>query len=218
MKSDQNLQNSPFEHNAGSEENVALIQWSLLQKQDSAAFECLYKTYARLLHNYGYRLITDKELVKDTVQDLFVQLWNNAPKLPAVTSVKAYLIVALRRELLRRITRQRQFVHQETELSEESVEEHLIEEQTGEMISEGLSKFIQKLPTRQREIIFLKYYSGLSTEEIASAMDLTSGSVYKLVYKALDSLKELTSDWKTLWISLLITLQFLLLKSDIGQF
>ena len=218
MESDQNLQNPPYEHNAGSDDNAALAQWSLLQKQDSVAFECIYKTYARLLHNYGYRLVADKELVKDTVQDLFVQLWNNASKLPAVTSVKAYLIVALRRELLRRITRQRQFVHQETELSEESAEEQLIEEQTGEMISDGLSKFIQKLPTRQREIIFLKYYSGLSTEEIASAMDLTSGSVYKLVYKALDSLKALTSDWKTLWIFLLITLQFLLLESDIGQF
>ncbi|MCF2487705.1 RNA polymerase sigma factor [Dyadobacter sp. CY347] len=218
MESDQNLQNPPYEHNAGSDDNAALAQWSLLQKQDSTAFECIYKTYARLLHNYGYRLVADKELVKDTVQDLFVQLWKNAANLPAVTSVKAYLIVALRRELLRRITRQRQFVHQETELSEESAEQQLIEEQTGEMISDGLSKFIQKLPTRQREIIFLKYYSGLSTEEIAAAMDLTSGSVYKLVYKALESLKELTSDWKTLWTFLLVTLQFLLLETDIGQF
>ena len=218
MESDQNLQNPPYEHNAGSDDNAALAQWVLLQNQDSVAFECLYKTYARLLHNYGYRLVADKELVKDTVQDLFVQLWNNASKLPAVTSVKAYLIVALRRELLRRITRQRKFVNQEAELAEASAEDQLIEAQAGEMISDGLSKFIEKLPTRQREIIFLKYYSGLSTEEIASAMDLTSGSVYKLVYKALDSLKALTSDWKTLWILMLIALQFLLLESDIGQF
>ncbi|MCF2495067.1 RNA polymerase sigma factor [Dyadobacter chenhuakuii] len=218
MESDQNLQNPPYEHNAGSDENAALTQWALLQKQDATAFECIYKTYARLLHNYGYRLVADKELVKDTVQDLFVQLWNNAPTLPAVASVKAYLIVALRRELLRRITRQRKFVNQEAELAEASAEDQLIEAQAGEMISDGLSKFIEKLPTRQREIIFLKYYSGLSTEEIAAAMDLTSGSVYKLVYKALDSLKALTSDWKTLWIFLLIALQFLLLESDIGQF
>nr|WP_295924085.1 sigma-70 family RNA polymerase sigma factor [uncultured Dyadobacter sp.] len=217
MKTDQNLQNAPDGNHASSDETMALGCWSRLQQKDETALEWLYKTYARMLHNYGYRLVADKELVKDAVQDLFVQIWHQADRLPAVTSVKAYMIVALRRELLRRITRQRQFVTQETELPDASFEDQLIEIQTGEMISEGLSAFIQKLPTRQREIIFLKYYSGLSTEEIAAAMELTSGSVYKLIYKALASLKDLTSDWKALWTIVLLALHLLLLKSDIGE-
>ncbi|SDH50434.1 RNA polymerase sigma factor, sigma-70 family [Dyadobacter soli] len=216
MRTDQDLQTPSGENHASSDEKQALLYWSLLRENQHHALEWLYKTYARTLHNYGYRIVTDKELVKDTVQDLFVQIWANAGKLPAVSSVKAYLLVALRRELLRRITRQRQFVHQDIELADESFEDQIIELQKGEIISEGLSDFIQKLPTRQREIIFLKYYSGLSTEEIAAAMELTSGSVYKLIYKALASLKELTSDWKAIWTILLIAM--LLLEPDIRQF
>ncbi len=46
----------------------------------------------------------DKELVRDVVQDLFVQVWANQSLLPDVQSAKAYLMVAVRRQLLRRTT------------------------------------------------------------------------------------------------------------------
>lgn len=185
-------------------------QWLLLKEKDEHALACLYETYGKLLHNYGYRLVADKELVKDTVQDIFVQLWNTAEKLPAVSSPKAYLIVAVRRELLKRITRQRQFSDQVIESPESSVEEQYIEVQTNEMISEGLANFVQKLPSRQREIIFLKYYSALSTEQIAIIMELTPASVYKLAYKAIDNLKQLCAGWKSVWIIFLISISDLL--------
>ncbi|MVM31406.1 sigma-70 family RNA polymerase sigma factor [Spirosoma sp. HMF4905] len=180
-------------------------QWGLLQKKNASALAWFYQQYGRMLHNYGYRLVPDKELVKDTIQDLFVQLWNNSTKLPAVTSVKAYLIVALRRELLRRITRQRQFTDVVIDAAELSAEEQLILSQTDDQISEGLAHFVSQLPSRQREIIFLKYYSALSTEEIASVMELTSPSVYKLIYKALNNLKQLCAGWEAIWVVICLT-------------
>ncbi|QMW04826.1 RNA polymerase sigma factor [Spirosoma foliorum] len=175
-------------------------QWLLLQRSNAEALSCFYQRYGKMLHNYGYRLVPDKELVKDTVQDLFVQVWDSAAKLPTVTSPKAYFIVALRRELIRRITKQRQFSDATPdEDSELSVEEQLIATQTDDSITESLARFINQLPPRQREIIFLKYYSSLSTEEIAEVMQLTSPSVYKLLYKALNNLRQLCSGWEAVW-------------------
>ena len=191
-------------------ENTDRKNWLLLKEQDEKALARLYETYGKLLHNYGFRLVGDKELVKDTVQDIFVQLWNTANKLPDVNSPKAYLLVAVRRELLKRITRQRQFSDQFVENPESSVEEQFIEAQTNEMISEGLAGFVEKLPSRQREIIFLKYYSALSTEQIATIMELTPASVYKLAYKAIDNLKQLCAGWKSVWIIFLVTISGLL--------
>ena len=193
-----------------SPENTEQKQWLLLKEKDEHALAWLYETYGKFLHHYGYRLVADKELVKDTVQDLFVQLWNTAEKLPAVNSPKAYLLVAVRRELLKRITRQRQFSDQVIEHPECSVEEQFIEVQTHEMISKGLADFVEKLPSRQREIIFLKYYSALSTEQIATIMELTPASVYKLAYKAIDNLKQLCAGWKSVWIIFLVTISGLL--------
>lgn len=183
-------------------------QWDQLRQQHANSLAWFYEQYGRMLHNYGYRLIEDRELVKDTVQDLFVQLWNNAPKLPAITSAKAYLLVAMRREILRRITQQRQFTEltNNEDEADPSIEVQIIDKQQNEQITKNLLHVVNQLPARQREIIFLKYYSALSTEEIAAVMELTTPSVYKLIYKALDRLKQLCSGWgETIWAFIILT-------------
>ncbi|NEU70112.1 sigma-70 family RNA polymerase sigma factor [Spirosoma agri] len=175
-------------------------QWAALQEGSADALSWFYQRYGKMLLNYGYRLAPDKELVKDTVQDLFVQVWGKATKLPAITSPKAYFIVALRRELIRRITKQRQFSDATPDEDKElSAEEQLIATQTDDSITDRLARFINQLPPRQREIIFLKYYSSLATDEIADVMELTSPSVYKLLYKALDNLRQLCAGWEAVW-------------------
>ncbi|GAB4016896.1 RNA polymerase sigma factor [Spirosoma koreense] len=183
-------------------------QWDQLRQQQANSLAWFYQQYGRMLHNYGYRLVEDRELVKDTVQDLFVQLWQNAPKLPAISSAKAYLLVAMRREILRRITQQRQFTEltNDEDEADPSIEVQIIEKQRDEQISENLMHVVNQLPARQREIIFLKYYSALSTEEIATVMQLTTPSVYKLIYKALDRLKQLCSGWgEAIWAFIILT-------------
>ena len=193
--------------------NTDQQQWLLLQKSSTISLSWFYQQYGRMLHNYGYRLVPDKELVKDTVQDLFVQIWDNSAKLPTVTSPKAYLIVALRRALIRRITKQRQFSDAiPDEDSELSVEDQLIATQTDDSITESLARFINQLPPRQREIIFLKYYSSLSTEEIVEVMGLTSPSVYKLLYKALNNLRQLCKGWEAVWIFCCLTFSTLFIE------
>ena len=49
--------------------------------------------------------------------------------------------------------------------------------------------FIETLPARQQEIIFLRFYEELSYEEIAGVMSISINSAYKLLYKALDNLQ-----------------------------
>lgn len=176
--------------------------WLLVKGGDSEALARLYRQHARLLINYGYRIVPDKELVRDVVQDLFVQVWSNRSTLPDVQSTKAYLMVAVRRQLLRRTTAQPQFEEIPDDsslpiLSEPSSEIQLIDRQDNNAINERIAKAIEKLPPRQREVIFLKYYSDLSTQEIAETMGITPESVYKLIYKAVDSLKVQSKGWES---------------------
>lgn len=186
------MSETPIEHSA---------DWLLLKTGDSDAFTRLYRQYARLLVNYGYRLVPDKELVRDVVQDLFVQLWAGRVTLPNVQSPKGYLMVAVRRQLLRQTTAQPQFqeLSGDTDyhtLSVPSSEAQLIDRQTRGLVSERIAKAIDRLPPRQREVIFLKYYSDLGTPEIANLMGITPESVYKLIYKAVDNLRGQTVGWE----------------------
>lgn len=188
--------------------------WLLLKGGDSEALASFYRQYARTLVNYGYRVVPHRELVRDVVQDLFVQIWANHTTLPEVQSVKAYLMVSVRRQLLQRTAIQQRFEPlpddlSQPDLGEPSRETQLIDCETKNTISERIGKAIEQLPPRQREVIFLKYYSDLGTQDIADIMGITPASVYKLIYKAIDNLKEQSVGWEAAW--LLVT--FLLLDS-----
>ena len=79
--------------------NAALAGiWDNFRNGQENAFVLIYNQFIDTLYNYGERLTDDRELIKDSVQDLFVDLWKNKEKLPQVTSVKYYLFKAYKRK------------------------------------------------------------------------------------------------------------------------
>jgi RNA polymerase sigma factor (sigma-70 family) len=71
-----------------------------------------------------------------------------------------------------------------------SVEQTIIEEQSSQERSKKLEKVIKKLPKRQKEILYLRYYEGLTTRETADIMSLSIDSTYVLLSKALNYLRK----------------------------
>ena len=57
-------------------------------------------------------------------------------------------------------------------------------------LQQTVGDVLNKLPARQQEIIFLRFYEGLSYEEIADVMGIQLSSTYKLLYKALENLQQ----------------------------
>lgn len=53
-----------------------------------------------------------------------------------------------------------------------------------------LTHLIEDLPKRQKECIYLRFYEGMSYQEISDIMDIEIGSTYKLLYKAIEKLYE----------------------------
>ncbi len=94
------------------------LLWSQLRQGRKAALEALYRAYAPVLLQYGGKFSADRQLVEDCLQDLFVGLWQAREQLGEVSSVKSYLLVAMRRRVIRQLGRQ-----QKRETSEEP-EEH----------------------------------------------------------------------------------------------
>jgi RNA polymerase sigma factor (sigma-70 family) len=170
--------------------------WESLKGGDKQALGDLYNRYFRALYNYGMKLIRDKPLVKDAIQDLFVELWKYHPRLGKVVSVKFYLYRSLRRRLIKAAESR-----QASLISDASREEHLFEfvsphesflitqQASQEQISE-LLKAMNSLTRRQKEAIYLKYYENLSYQEVASIMAITVKATYKVVLGAIDTLRK----------------------------
>lgn len=178
--------------NQGFQDSSDACIWLAFKRGSESAYTQIYQSLANSLFNYGCKLTKDRDLVKDCIQEVFINLWRSKEKVADPTSIKAYLFKALRYEIARKLHPRLSLsdlppdYHLEMELSPEL---YLIRDQSLAEQQEKLLQEIEKLPARQKEAIFLRYFDNLSFDEIALIMGVEQRSVYKLVYKAIDALQ-----------------------------
>ena len=167
--------------------------WKSFKLGNWFAYEALYKKYFSILNNYGFKFTKENELVEDAVHDLFVRLWTSRERLSDPESVKNYLFKSMRNILLRKMKSEEKFTDidgQEYPLSFSiSYGTETFQRIEDQELRARIRFFIETLPARQQEIIFLRFYEELSYEEIAGVMSISINSAYKLLYKALDNLQ-----------------------------
>lgn len=172
------------------------LTWLTLKKGSEAAFEHLYDRYFPKLYNYGMRICPDKALVKDCIQNVFVELWHKRSGLSEVTSVKYYLFACLRRRLIKELTQKNKYIygkeleedyHFEVTLSHEFL---LITSQISTENQERLQQAFESLTKRQKEAVFLRFYENMEYEHIAAMLSMKEVKYARtLIYRALDVLK-----------------------------
>ncbi len=189
--------------------------WVLFRQGDVPAFEAIMKAYYQNLYNYGSRFSTDPELIKDSIQEVFLVLWKNRETISDTDSVKNYLLKSLRRKLFREAHRAKQTSYFE-ELQFDAgfnmvlpVESNVILQEKLTELSFKVREVLEKLSPRQQEIIYLRFYMEASIEEISEIMELNRQSVYNLLHEALRRFKNLSSlDYFSISFSLLLFFSF----------
>ncbi|MDV7188085.1 sigma-70 family RNA polymerase sigma factor [Lutibacter sp. TH_r2] len=170
--------------------------WNEFQIGNGKAYATIYEKNASALYNYGLKIVNNEALVKDCIQDLFVELWNNKEKLGKVKFIKSYLYTSIRRKLISELRKNRRNIsipednEAEDCLCSKSTERKLIEKQNFDNQKKLLNKAISKLTSKQREILYLKYNAQLSYNEITQIMALSKKGAYKLMDRAIKSLKK----------------------------
>ena len=71
-----------------------------------------------------------------------------------------------------------------------SIDHFIMARETGQEMKEKLERSLANLTARQREAIFLRFYEGLSYEEVASVLQITTKATYKIMARALAELRE----------------------------
>ena len=173
-----------------------ILLWEEFQSGSEKAYADIYKTHAAALYNYGLKLVSDPSLVKDCIQDLFIEIWDARQNLGVVRSIRSYLYKSIRRKILAEKAKVKPLVpssdnYQPFEIAY-STERILHDHQIKEAQLDELRKALNKLTTSQREIIFLKYYDRLSYEEVADIMGISRKAAYKKIGRALHTLRQHT--------------------------
>ncbi len=168
------------------------ILWDSFRNGDAKAFGSIYHVYVQALYHYGCRLTSDKNLVEDAIQDMFIELWNRRSGLGDTDSIKFYLLKCLRRRLVKMIS----FVDAVELTSDyhfeftDSAEAELVAAQSKEYRMRELYDCLSSLTKREREAIYLKYYQSLSIEEISAMMSLSLKGTYNLLSKSIVALRK----------------------------
>lgn len=169
--------------------------WIDFKNGHEQAFNKIYDKYVNALYNYGCKLVPDGALIKDCIQELFIDLWRNKESLTEPESVKFYLFRSLRRKVFRIIKKEHRYakrgMHLESTAFEivPSPEFEIINQQIDKEKKDLLITALNKLTERQREALFLKYFSDMSNKEIGRIMSLKRQSVYNLISDGLNALK-----------------------------
>ena len=189
--------------------------WQTFKAGNKDAFQQIYEENFQALVEYGMRLTQDTELIKDTIQDLFIKIYNNRTNLGDVKNIRAYLFTSLRLSFLNRISREKKVVA--TELDEHfpfdehfrfdlrfSIENEYIKKESNAQQVKSIVEALNKLSPRQKEIIYLQYFQELNYDEIAEILGITVKASYKLNARALEALKNVLSLFMVLNIKLYI--------------
>ena len=170
--------------------------WTGLKRGNPDVLQFLFFRYYNDLYFYGIKLVNDQNLVVDTIQDLFSSLWEERKRLSNVQHIKAYLFKIFRNKLLQAPPKKMiQFsLRDSTQLPDKSFvishEDVIIEEETRSQISKAIGAVLEELTDRQKEILYLKFYCGLSQSEISEAMGMNKQSVSNLLNRSITSFRK----------------------------
>lgn len=171
--------------------------WAALKSGDRKALGYIYNQNVDHLYRFGYQLSQDKELVRDSIQDIFIAISKEKKCPQQVHSIRSYLFKALYREIMFKLRQRRRFqLTGSTQLFEAfgidiCTESRMIDHQNFTEKIERVKEAMNTLSDKQRQTILHHFRDGFSYQEIAYIMEIKhKNTVAKLMKRALQTLKE----------------------------
>lgn len=179
-----------------------------LTRGNEKAFEIIFNKYYRSLCLFSKQLLNDDELAEETVQDVFVKIWEKRLSITIDTSLQQYLFRAVRNHCFNQLqhnkikNRYAEKVLKDSETEIKS-EEYFLEPDLKNKIEEA----INSLPPKRKEIFRLSREEGLKYKEIADQLGISVKTVEAQMGLALKYLRE-----KLKYFNDALELFFLILK------
>jgi RNA polymerase sigma factor (sigma-70 family) len=172
--------------------------WTNFKQGEETAFAFIFRTYYESMFNYGKKFHKDSELIEDCIQELFLEIWKNRANLADIDNIKPYLLTAIRRKIIKQLDKNLKIKklfsnNNEKEYKFEiifSYETELINAQSDKEKIQQLQEKLDRLPPRQKEILYLLFYQDMSYEEVSQIMGINYQSARNLVHRAIKMLRE----------------------------
>lgn len=163
-----------------------------LQHGDESSFASLYTTYSPSIYISVLKLVKDREVALDLVQDLFFKIWKNRqsvdvdkPFKPYVFSIAKNLVI----DFFRKAAKDRRLIHElmaATLVYDEYTDKIIFRKETATL----LDRTIGNLPSQQRKIFTLCRVDGRSYEEVAEMLQLSISTIGNQLARATKKIRQ----------------------------
>ncbi|MES2616788.1 MAG: RNA polymerase sigma-70 factor [Bacteroidota bacterium] len=161
-------------------------------------YELIFRQYYRGLCNYANVLLRDMDNAEETVQNVFVKLWEKRDEMAIDSSVKSYLYKAVYNAALNEIKHQKvKQNYSQMEARNEPVVEPILNSNLKEL-EKNIEKALHQLPEQCRLIFRMSRFEELKYREIANVLNISIKTVENQMGKALRLMRENLSDYLTI--------------------
>lgn len=163
-----------------------------LQQQERSAFSYLYDNYSGALFGLIFKMVNDKELAEDILQEAFVKIWNNFSNYDSAKGRLFTWMINLTRNLTIDTLRSKGYKKQSKIYTDENSVNNLGDATHADKFDAmGIRKQLTLLKSDQKQIIDLAYFGGFTQDEISKQLGIPLGTVKTRMRAAILELRKL---------------------------
>lgn len=174
-----------------------------VQSGNKDALKKLYNRFNRILFGMIVKILRDREEAEDLLQEVFVQAWNRSDQYDEDRgSVYTFLATMARNKAIDK-TRSRAFKNRQKdnyiinddEYSFDLSEDHPNPEEKIELTERAITvrRALARLDEKERQVLYISYFHGLSQSEISEKIDIPLGTVKYRMRQGMIKLREMLS-------------------------
>jgi RNA polymerase sigma factor (sigma-70 family) len=169
---------------------------ALVARSDQDALGELYDRFGRVAYGLAYRILRDRTLAEDAVQEGFMTAWRTADRfLPERAKASTWLLTLVHRravDLVRREDRRR--AEPLDDSFDPPADASAEDDAWLRFERERIQAALRRLPDQQREALELAYYGGFTQSELAERLGQPVGTIKSRMFAGLARLRELLAE------------------------
>ncbi|HLS95010.1 RNA polymerase sigma-70 factor [Sphingobacterium allocomposti] len=174
----------------------------LLEKEKK--FEEVFRTHFQELHRYAFKILGDSDAAQETVQQVFLKLWEKDGQYDIHTSIRAYLYRAVYNESINLLKREQHKARYQAHQQYTNRDESFLHQNDHEL-KQQLYAALSKLPEKSRMVFEMSRFQELKYQEIADALSLSLKTVEGHMTKALKHLRVHLADYLNIVTLIIMT-------------
>ena len=180
--------------NLHAEEQAWIKLLTLIAQGDQRALGALYDATSSLVYGLALRMLADTASAEEVTLDVYTHVWRQAATYDAQKGApSAWLFMLTRSRALDQLRRHRQEERKIASFERAAAPEGVSTPEESSEVAERrrlVQTAFRALPSTQREVLELAYFSGLSHHEIAGQLDLALGTVKTRIRLGMTKLRE----------------------------